>query len=230
PSGLFASVGDTLAFGPPTTFQLIDGGVVKGEIDAETALLYKTYAFFDASRLPQSYVGDPPGPQDHGLMMEVADQSSSLSSATRQLLEPFLTPPPASGSWYAGGSAKAWGPRSVRSDWHQIPTAHAIVWYDATDAGAGTAANNLAAEVENVWTKETGLMQKSPLSDGSQTYNGGDGRLDIYVTPGFFDPAHPGTESTAPAITIGYGGNRSTRPAYILIRTSAASTVQGARD
>ena len=230
PSRLFASVGDTLAFGPPTTFQLIDGGVVKGEIDSETALLYKTYAFFGDSRLPQSYAGDPPGPQDHGLMMEIVDQWSSLSSATQQLLQPFLTPPTSAGSWYAAGSVKGWSGLGVRSDWSQIPTAHAIVWYRAADAGAQTAASNLAAEVENVWTRETGLMQKSPLSDGSETYNGGDGRLDIYVTPGFFDPAHPGTESTAKGITVGYGGNRSTRPAYILIRISAASTVPGARD
>jgi hypothetical protein len=231
PSGLFASVGDTLAFGPPTTFQLIDGGVVKGEIDAETALLYKVYATFGDPRLPQAYVGDPPGQQDHGLMMEVADLWPSLSGPTQLLLEPFLTPPTYAGSWYASGSAvKRSSTQSVSSDWTQIPTARAIVWYAAADAGAQTAANNLAAEIENIWTKEKGLMQKEPLSDGNETYNGGGGKLDIYVTPSFFDPNHPGTESTAQGLTVGYGGNRKTRPAYILIRISAASTVPGARD
>src|SRR5262249_59342682 len=84
PAGLFASVGDTLAFGTPTAFQLIDGGVVKGEIDDETALLYKVYAFFGDPRLPQAYAGDPPGNQGHGILSDVANRWSALSSQTKQ--------------------------------------------------------------------------------------------------------------------------------------------------
>ena len=124
--------------------------LVKGEISAETVLLYKAYAFFGDARLPQSYVGTPPGQQDHGIMMEIADRWSSLSAPTQQLLEPFLTPPTYAGSWYASGSAvKTPTTQSALDDWTQIPTARAIVWYRAADPGAQTAANNLAAEVAN---------------------------------------------------------------------------------
>src|SRR5262249_38796821 len=111
PSGLFASVGDTLAFGKPTSFQLIGGAVVKGEIDAETALLYKVYAFFGDARLPQAYQGDPPGQQDHGIFLEVADRWWELSRPTQQALEAFLTPPIYPGSWFAQASASKAGNR-----------------------------------------------------------------------------------------------------------------------
>ena len=45
-----------------------------------------------------------------------------------------------------------------------------------------TAANNLVAAVENIWTQETGLFQRPPFSDGAELCNGGNGKFDIYVT------------------------------------------------
>ena len=235
-SGLFASVGDTQAFGAPTTFQLIEGAVVKGEITDETALLYKVYALFGDPRLPQAYVGTPPGPEEHGLMSDVVYRWSSLSAPTQQLLDPFLTPPIYPGSWFASGSAsKTLAPRGAQDEWTKIPTARSWVWYRAVDAGAEAAANNVAAEIENVWDKETNLMQHDPITDADKTNNGGDGKLDIYLLPSFRgeDPNRPPEGITKPYRDVldwlpGPPPNIQ-RAGYILIRISAASTPEGAR-
>ena len=230
PLNLFASVGDTQAFGTPTTLQLIDGAVVKGEIDAETALLYKVYAFFGDPSLPAAYTGTRPGEHDHGFLREVVDQWSTLSPATQQLLAAYLAPPTYAGSWFAGGSAaRGTRPERTMAGWTQIPTARSIVWYRAADANAETAANNLAAEIENIWTKETNLMQRDPIPDAGVADNGGNGKLDIYVLPSFRDdPDNPQVDD-AVGVTVPYPGDGPV-PAYILIRASYASTIEGARD
>jgi hypothetical protein len=239
PSGSFASVGDTLAFGKPTTVELIDGAVVKGEIGADTALLYKVYAAFGDARLPQAYVGLPPGRSEHGILTEVVARWGTLSAATQQALEPFLTPPAYAGSAFGGSSVSRSLERagSIRADWTRIDTNRAAVWYRPADAGAAGAAQNLAAEVENVWNKETGLMGRGPKSDGKvKSNNGGDGKLDVYVLPTIW---RPDPEDKPDGITPPYREPddylHGTEPAnvehasYIIIRLSAASTPEGAR-
>jgi hypothetical protein len=231
PAGLFASVGDTLAFPPPTTLQLIDGAVVKGEISEETALVYKVYALFGDPQLPQAYVGIPPGRLDHGLMRHVLNRWSTLSAATRQLLKAYLAPPIYPGSWFGGGSASAGvkGDRAA-SDWTKIQTARATVWYRAADPDADKSANNLAAEIENVWTTEANLM-KEPKDDGGLDNNGGDTKFDIYVLPSFRDDVakvKPG--QLLQGICVPYFEDVLPTPAYLLIRLSEASTPESARD
>jgi hypothetical protein len=229
PLNLFASVGDTLAFGAPTAFQLIDGAVVKGDIEAETALLYKVYAFFGDSRLPQAYTGAPPGQLDHGIMEDVAERWSTLAPGTQQLLQPFLTPPIYASSWLGGAATAARNLERVSSDWTTIRTANSDIWYRAADAGAESAANNLAAEIETIWAKETDLMERYPRSDSDRTTNGGDGNLDIFVLPTFLAPnGHVDGKTQGVAIAYPFG-SESTAPAYILIRVSAAATPEGAR-
>ena len=241
PSGRFASVGDTLAFGKPTTFGLIDGAVVKGEIDADTALLYKVYAFFDDPRLPRTYLGDPPETSEHAILLDVVGRWSTLSATAQQALQPFLVPPIYPESWFAQPSAsRSLSPArssSTLADWTRIEKTNAVIWYRAADAGAQTAANNLAAEIERVWDKETTLMNRKPLSDENRNQNGGDGRFDIYVLPSFRDP-DPSKPSRDDGITTLYLDQEDIvareprnveRAAYILIRISSASTPQGAR-
>ncbi len=199
PSSLFASVGDTLAFGKPTTLQLIDGAVVKGEIDSDTALLYKVYAFFGDARLPQAYAGEPPGLEEHGILFEVSDR------------------------WANARERRA----ALRADWTRIETTRAAVWYRAADAGAATAASNVAAEIEYVWSQEKALFGHEPKTDAGRTSNGGDGKLDLYLLPSFRDPRHTG----AGGVTVPYSDQDSSQPraVYILIRLESASTVPGAR-
>jgi hypothetical protein len=233
PSGLFASVGDTIAFGKPTTFQLIQGAVVKGEINDETALLYKVYAFFGDARLPQVYQGDPPGQREHGILREVADRWSTLSTQTQQALEPFLIPPIYPESWFAqtsvGRTRSPKRPGSVLSDWTKIPTVRpVVVWYRAADAGAETAANYIASQVMKVWDEETGLMGRKPVADDGKPKNGGDGSLDIYLLPSFRDP----DLTDAAGAVLPYLGQDAGKPraAYILLRTSSVSTIETASD
>jgi hypothetical protein len=230
PPGLFASIGDTGAFGKPTTFQLIDGAVVKGEIDDETALVHKVYAFFGDPSLPAKYDGAPPGKLDHGILREVVARWATLSPATQQLLAAYLAPPTEAGSWFAGGSATiAKAGAAVADTWTKIPTNRAVVWYRASDPNAQTAAGNLAGEIENIWTKETDLMGRQPLSDAGNAHNGGDGKLDIYVLPSFRDPPGATEKTEALGVTVAYPDSED-NPAYILIRASYAATIEGARD
>jgi hypothetical protein len=239
PSGLFASVGDVAAFGKPTTFELIDGAVVKGEITDETALLYKVYAYFGDARLPTAYVGDPPsGDREHGILTDVIARWSTLSAATRQALDPFLLPPIYPESPFARGAASR-SPQqagSILADWSRMDTLRASVWYRAADAGAATAASNLFAEIENVWTTEESLMGRGPKSDGGLDHNGGDDKLDIYVLPSF---RTPDPTDKPDGMVVPYKDTLDLLPgdppniergAYILIRSSAASTHEGARD
>jgi hypothetical protein len=243
PSGAFASVGDVAAFGKPTTIELIDGAVVKGEIGADSALLYRVYAAFGDGRLPPAYAGLPPGRSEHGILTDVVARWPTLSAATQQALEPFLTPPAYSGSAFGGRSAGRSARHtpltksSVLADWTRIDTNRAAVWYRPADAGAEGAAQNLAAEIENIWTKETGLMGRGPRSDADVAGNhGGDGKLDIYVLPTIW---RPDPEDKPEGITPPYREPEDylhgTEPAnvehasYILIRLSAASTPEGAR-
>jgi hypothetical protein len=235
-SGLFASVGDVAAFGQPTTFQLIDGAVVKGEIGPDTALLYKVYAYFGDPRLPAAYAGKSPGNLEHGIPADVVTRWSTLSPAAQAALEPFLTPPIYAGSWFAGrGSPAAKRTSSPSADWTRIETARSAVWYRAADAGAQVAAQNVAAEIEKVWDAEKNLMGREPLTDAGRNNNGGDGKLDIYVLPSFRtpDPTDEPEGMTVPYRDVldllpGDPPNIE-RAAYVLVRASAAATPVGAR-
>ena len=201
---------------------MIDGAVVKGEISGETALLYKVYAFFGDPRLPAAYVGTHPNEGDHSIALDIADQWSTLSPATQQLLATYLAPPIYAGSWFAGGSASGKRAERPSDDWTQIQTARATVWYRPADANGATAAGNLAAEIENIWTTEKGLMGKDPISDGNVTANhGGDGKLDIYVLPSFRDGlTNPDITTAANGVAVLYPPFQWPGPVYILIRAS----------
>jgi len=144
-----------------------------------------------------------------------------------------LTPPIYDGSWLGSASPNQASGRtrldSVSPSWTTIHTTNAVVWYRAADAGAETAANNLAAEIETIWAKETGLMDRYPRSDSDRSTNGGDGNLDIFVLPTFRVP-NGQVDGKTQGVTIAYPfGTEPTAPTYILIRISAASTIEGAR-
>ena len=73
--------------------------------------------------------------------------------------------------------------------WGHKLTEHFNVWYRTaippgytySTAQAETAATNVAASAEAVWTSLTGLFHTVPLSDANETCNGGDGALDVYI-------------------------------------------------
>jgi len=79
--------------------QLIDAALARGEIDAETALIYKVFAAFGDARLPGRFQGDDSKLFDSHVVAQVQAQYAALSEAARATLNPFLIPPIYVGSW-----------------------------------------------------------------------------------------------------------------------------------
>ena len=78
--------------GGQTSAALIDAALARGEIDAETALVYKVFASFGDARLPAKYRGD--GDElDAILLREAVSRYDTLSGQAQALLAPFFQPP-----------------------------------------------------------------------------------------------------------------------------------------
>ena len=71
----------------------IDAALAAGQIDSETALLYKVFAAFGDCRLPASLAGDAGPLMDSMIIAEVRARFSQLSAATKATLQPFLLAP-----------------------------------------------------------------------------------------------------------------------------------------
>lgn len=84
----------------PSTFSLIDQALAAGEIDMETALIYKVFATYGDGRLPVRFRGDNSRVIDSDAVSEAAERYATLTPATRATLLPFLIPPIYRGSWY----------------------------------------------------------------------------------------------------------------------------------
>ncbi len=157
---------------PPTSFDLIDTALQQGQIDAETALEYKTFAVFDDSRLPAGYRVAEVGGEAGLFMNEVVAAYPALSAAAKAVVASFFTPPFMTGSW-AAQTGRSKSP-SAPSDWVSISAAggKAKVWYKKGNAEiqrkAGVVANALTSLI---WTKETNLMGRSPKLDGAGVQN-----------------------------------------------------------
>lgn len=95
-----------------TSAELIDQALADGQLDHETALLYKTFAAFLDPRLPAEYAGDEPGIVDPDFLwaakvdyfdilnLDDPDNLSPESLELQETLAPFLIPPMYSGSWW----------------------------------------------------------------------------------------------------------------------------------
>jgi hypothetical protein len=173
---------------PPSSEQLIDAALARGEIDEETALVYKVFADFGDERLPQQYRGDDSQVRDAMIVSEAGMRFDSLSTQTQAILAPFLLPPSAPGSWLelregaAQQSRTAAAPNAVI--WHKAPAADnkAVIWWQDRYPGDVARANFIAQALSSkIWPELTILMGREPLSDLGRTNNGGDGRFDIYL-------------------------------------------------
>ncbi|MHB0877379.1 MAG: hypothetical protein ACYC5O_15185 [Anaerolineae bacterium] len=173
----------------PSSYELIELALANGAIDEEAALTYQVYAAFGDPRLPALYHGDDRLVEDTPAVADLRARIGTLSPGTRQLLAPFLLPPPAPGSWLEvrEDTAAAGGLTAAAVEWHSLSTANGKVrvWYEQRYAGTGMddvkAAGLVSALDTLIWSKLTGLMGREPLSDIGQPNNGGDGRLDIYL-------------------------------------------------
>ena len=208
----------------PTSTSLIDAAEKSGTLDSETALLYRVYAMFADARLPAQYRGDDSAIIDSLYLVEVAERFASLSPSTQAAVTPFLVPPAYKGSWATrkAGSATAMNfligltpcKAAVLSDSWRFVDAMDVpvrVWYDSDVVTDALYANGVAAEVDSViWPKLIGLMHPAgsstgfPLNDEAESCNGGNNRLDIYLTDGSssYTAAYESTRPTPAFITL----------------------------
>jgi hypothetical protein len=157
---------------PPTIFELIDSALQSGQIDAETAIEYKTFAEFDDARLPAGFRAGEVGGEVGLFMQKVAGAYPTLSSEAKAVVEPFFIPPFQAGSW-ASLSVRSKN-LSAPSDWVYTSAAggKARVWYKKGNADlqrkAAVVANALTSDI---WSAETTLMRRSPVFDSAGVQN-----------------------------------------------------------
>jgi hypothetical protein len=177
----------------PRSRTLIDAAEKAGAIDAETALLYRVYAIFEDSRLPQQYRGDDRDVTEGMYLAEVVEQYPRLSPATRAAVMPFLIPPAYKNSWAQNEQAVpaiAGDTPPLCSDlssiWESVLTKNekVRVWFKR-GSGDLPRAEELAVYInDKIWPKLTGLMKNHvPKPDGEiKNCNSGDDALDFYLT------------------------------------------------
>ena len=182
---------------------LIEQALAAGTLDAETALVYRTYAAFDSARLPDAYRGGAIG-QHSGVLAEVIQRYDTLSVETQVKLLPYLQRPADQGSWLdpavRSGSAAGAAPGRKRAltivrrclstilGWTSMEgaTSNTRVWYRYDKAGQEVMASKVLSYLETaVHPKLVGALGfKAPTDDAALLCNGGDGRLDIYLVEG----------------------------------------------
>jgi hypothetical protein len=171
-----------------TSFELIDQALAAGEITSETALIYRVFHVFEDHRLPPAYRGAPNPSRDTQLVAGVLEVYGELSAEGRAVLDPFLVPPSAAGSWLdqqqlAGGAGGSISP-SGAIEWQTIvsPSGKVKVWFQTRHAGDGAKAATIAGAVDGIWDQLVGLMNREPVPDGDVADpNGGDEKFDIYL-------------------------------------------------
>jgi hypothetical protein len=197
---LLAKPGDNAQPGGRSSAELIRAALERGEIDSETALIYRVFANFADPRLPEQYRGDDTAGSHDEPAAEVASRWAQLSAQTRAVLEPFSIPPYHVGSWWdlrrqpvPGGEIAPAVARicddlgelgePMLRDWQYLDSAdgHVRIWWQTIHPEDAVAAHRINAIVERIWVHLYNLMKRHAPSDGG-TLNpcrGGDDRLDI---------------------------------------------------
>ena len=183
----------------PSSEELIEQALADGEIDEETALVYKVYAAFADDRLPDLYRGDDSRVRDSAVMRRAVEGFEALSPEAQAILRPFLLPPSAPGSWLElreSGHTKSSGDDRPDLDGEAAPGQQAIqwgkvvavegkvkVWYQERHSDTDLInALWLSDRIElDIYPKLQGLMQRPLLSDAAYPHHGDDGALDIYL-------------------------------------------------
>jgi hypothetical protein len=186
PGGLDCASYPSCEQGSATSFELIDQALAAGEISAETALIYRVFHVFDDDRLPEAYRGAANPFPDTQLNADIYEVYDTLSEEGRAVLDPFLIPPAAEGSWLdlrqvgGGGGVGAGG----GIEWQTIvsPSGRVKVWSQTRYSGDDAKAATIAEAIDGIWDKLTAYMNRQPVSDGDVTGpNGGDDKFDIYL-------------------------------------------------
>lgn len=220
----------------PTTDDLIEQARKRGDINAETALIYRVFAVFGDSRLPDRLRGDDSGVVDSDAVAEATRRFETLTPATRQTLVSFLIPPVYAGSWYdqrihgmAGTVVDAEPADRISDRCNEIAqgglipleTDHFVVWFPPNDNAywqrALSISDNLETRIHPILTD----LLRTPLSDAGLGCNPSDGRLDVYLV----DNAVLGFENALALVSPYPGRGCRATPTYMLVlRPSSSET------
>ena len=234
----------------PNSFELIDRAQERGEINEETALVYNVFATFGDLRLPLRFRGDNSDVIDTLATDEALQRFSSLSETARSTLAPFLVPPVYKGSWYdlrmqaqhaattphSGSGAPS--PQSVPATPQDLITdrckevaqglliplesEHFVVWYPPNDLGYLIWAQQTSQGLEGrVYPTLTGLMNRTPKTDGGLGCNPYDARLDVYIVP----TPITGLESAYAAVSPHPDAGCKNAPTFMLVLKHSSSDV-----
>ncbi len=196
------------------SFDLIDQAQARGEINDETALIYKIFATFADPRLPWRLRGDNSGVIDSTAIGDALRRYDALSPPTQALLAPFLVPPVYEGSWYdlrrrgfngrTGNEPLAPLRRQdlitdlcqkvAKESFLSITSTHFRVWYPPGSASLAQDAQTALEQLEQrIHPTMTTLFNMQPKSDAGLGCNPGDDRLDVYIVYGAFPSDFEGT-------------------------------------
>ena len=75
-----------------TSLELISEAVERGELDPDTAVLYRVYAVTDDTKLPARYRGEAPIKDGTLVLRHARSRYESLRPEIREALRPYLFP------------------------------------------------------------------------------------------------------------------------------------------
>lgn len=87
-----ATVGPAAPVAGKSSLELVAEALQRGEIDEDTATLYRVFAVADDAKLPPSYRGALPIRDGATILRSARDRYRGLRPETRALLRPYLFP------------------------------------------------------------------------------------------------------------------------------------------
>ena len=247
----------------PSSLDLVEKAEQEGLLDLDTAWTYKFQAMFEPGALPEKYRGRGRIPCGTSVFSDFLNVKGRLTPETLAKLKPYLVRPTDPESIYAERvmarlkkketEAAAPAPetpgfgllfageqqvRRSRPDKDTYPGLFCTkeigrikVWVPLDCEFAKVIADMI--DRYRMWERYAELLGRAPPSDGAETDNGGDDKLDIYLMPESLwteDREDPGTyvcgycQSTKPIVDD--PKENLTSPAYIVI--NAVQFGQGA--
>ncbi len=220
------------------SLEKIDQALEDGEIDSETALVYKIYALFGDDRLSENLYDQRIFREGTFIVYEMNSRWEELSAETKELLEPYHKRPEEEGSWvnlrYGNSTDNA------EISW-LIPNAHATrasayteffisadgkvkIWYPSI-SGSMNNINTTGTTLVDATTgkamakKLKGFLDNDSIIDEYETLLnkqlmsdgtlGGDSKYDIYVAP-----------CGSSTLGLTYAEHDTPTPGYIIINYS----------
>lgn len=165
----------------------IEQALAAGDITDIDALRFKVFAVFGDERLPEQFRTDVTF-EGTEVVTELGERWATLPLDVQQELEPFMLPPAADGSWYElqqTQASKSFAPKASPFAAVTALNNRVLIRFPLAFPELSSAAGAIktALEDDGVWNKLVGLMGTEPISDAGigESYNGGDGRFDVYI-------------------------------------------------